>query len=107
LIKVKYISLVNLILDQPLVKELIQHSCTPENMAKELLALQNEKHRARVLQKYDKIREMLGGEGASVKVAKAMVEEYTSLRDAQRYYKTIDTPLGVLKLVSNNDFCWR
>jgi len=104
LVKVKYISLVNLILDQPLVKELIQHSCTPENMAKELLALQNEKHRARVLQKYDKIREMLGGEGASVKVAKAMVEEYTSLRDAQRYYKTIDTPLGVLKLVSNNDF---
>ncbi|MFN7686205.1 MAG: lipid-A-disaccharide synthase [Sphingobacteriales bacterium] len=39
LIKVKYISLVNLILDKPAVKELIQHDLTPENITTELKRL--------------------------------------------------------------------
>lgn len=36
LVKIKYISLVNLIMDKPVVKELIQHELTPENLAAEL-----------------------------------------------------------------------
>lgn len=39
LIKVKYISLVNLIMDKPVVKELIQDELTPENLKKELDSL--------------------------------------------------------------------
>lgn len=36
LIKIKYISLVNLIMDKPVVKELIQHELTVENISQEL-----------------------------------------------------------------------
>ncbi len=35
-IKIKYISLVNLIMDKPIVKELIQHDLTPDNLKKRI-----------------------------------------------------------------------
>ncbi|MDP3435666.1 MAG: lipid-A-disaccharide synthase [Bacteroidales bacterium] len=104
LIKVKYASLVNLILDMPLVKELLQHDCTTEKIADEIKYLLNEKHREKVFKKYAKVREMLGGEGASVKVAASMIEEYNKMRKAQRFYLNIDTPLGTLRLTTDNDY---
>ncbi|MDP3453240.1 MAG: lipid-A-disaccharide synthase [Bacteroidales bacterium] len=104
LIKVKYASLVNLILDQPLVKELLQHDCTPEKIAEEVKSLLNDKRRERVLKKYSKVREMLGGEGASVKVAKSMVEQYREMLNSQRFTISLETPLGLLKLVSDNEY---
>ncbi|HEY4335257.1 MAG TPA: lipid-A-disaccharide synthase, partial [Puia sp.] len=42
LIKVKYISLVNLIMDKPIVKELIQDDLTPANLRRELDSLLND-----------------------------------------------------------------
>ncbi len=104
LVKVKYVSLVNLILDMPLVKELLQHDCTTEKIADEIKYLLNEKHREKILKKYAKVREMLGGEGASVKVAASMIEEYNKMREAQRFYLNIDTPLGTLRLTTDNDY---
>jgi len=104
LVKVKYASLVNLILDMPLVKELLQHDCTTEKIADEIKYLLNEKHREKLFKKYAKVKEMLGGEGASVKVAASMIEEYNKMREAQRFYLNIDTPLGTLRLTSDNDY---
>lgn len=103
LVKVKYASLVNLILDQPVVKELLQHDCTTEKIADEIKHLLNAKNRERVMKKYAKVREMLGGEGASVKVAASMLEEYMKMRENQRYNIQIDTPIGKLRLTSDND----
>lgn len=74
LVNVKYISLVNLIVDRPLVKELIQDQLTPSNLKqtlKELLApLEREKYQ----EGYQELRIRLGEAGASARAAKLMVE---------------------------------
>jgi lipid-A-disaccharide synthase len=50
-IKVKYISLVNLIMDKLVVKELIQHELTPANLQRELNDILNNEERIAVLKK--------------------------------------------------------
>ncbi len=77
LIKVKYISLVNLIMDRPIVKELIQHEFTVEACERELDFLFDEKRRSKMLKAYDELQEVLGGSGASDRVADSMVN-YTN-----------------------------
>ena len=75
-VKLKYISLANLIMDKGLFKELIQHSCTPALISQELdQLLHNQEYRARMMQDYADVRTVLGDAGASAKVAKAMIEE--------------------------------
>lgn len=76
LIKVKYISLVNLIMDRPIVKELIQHALTPENVKKELADLLfNEARKKQLAEDYRQLREKLGGQGrASANAAKIVVD---------------------------------
>ena len=75
-VKLKYISLANLIMDKGLFKELIQHSCTPDLISQELeQLLHNREYRARMMQDYADVRTVLGGAGASAKVARAMTEE--------------------------------
>ena len=75
-VKLKYISLANLIMDKGLFKELIQHSCTPSLISQELeQLLHNKEYRARMMQDYADVRTVLGGAGASAKVAKAMTDE--------------------------------
>lgn len=69
----KYISLVNLIMDEEVVKELIQGECNANRIKKELTAILNPSHREHLLQKYDLLEQKLGGEGASEKVAKLIV----------------------------------
>src|SRR5204863_3157208 len=44
-IRVKYISMVNLIMDKPVVKELIQDELTPENLRRELNEILTNKKR--------------------------------------------------------------
>ncbi|SDL04984.1 lipid-A-disaccharide synthase [Catalinimonas alkaloidigena] len=74
LIKVDYISLVNLIAGREVVKELIQDEFTPSNLMKELdRLLKNETYRQRVLEGYADIREKLGPPGASEKAARLMI----------------------------------
>lgn len=75
-VKLKYISLANLIMDKGLFKELIQHSCTPDLISQELeQLLHNREYRSRMMQDYADVRTVLGGAGASAKVARAMTEE--------------------------------
>lgn len=71
LIKVKYISLVNLIMDKPVVKELIQDNCNPLEIHSELSKVLFNKDTISEL-KLDmfKLKEILGGSGASEKAAK-------------------------------------
>lgn len=73
LIKVKYISLVNLILDQPLVKELIQGEFEEHRLAAELKHILTEK-REGILKGYQTLRSKLGEQGASERAAKVVVE---------------------------------
>jgi lipid-A-disaccharide synthase len=75
LIKVKYISLVNLVMDREVVKELIQHEMTAENMALELKKITVDiKSREKLLEDYAALRKALGGSGASQKTASLIIE---------------------------------
>lgn len=74
LIKIKYISLVNLIMDKLVVKELIQHELTTDNLVKELELLLNDPNRIEQLKKdYAALKELLSAGGhASAKAAKSI-----------------------------------
>ncbi|NDB33794.1 MAG: lipid-A-disaccharide synthase [Flavobacteriia bacterium] len=76
-VKVKYISLVNLILDTPLVKELIQHECNVENISKELYNLTHvEEYKNSITMGYDTLISRLGESGASERIANRMIETF-------------------------------
>lgn len=76
LIKVKYISLVNLVMDREIVKELIQQEMNAENMASELKRIAEEgSARQNLLSEYKTLREKLGGSGASAQTAR-LIHEY-------------------------------
>jgi lipid-A-disaccharide synthase len=71
---IKYISLVNLILDKPAVTELIQEDFNEERLKTELTALLDRKRREKIFEDYYQLEKILGGKGASDKVAKSIVE---------------------------------
>ena len=78
LVKVEFISLVNLINGFLSVREFIQQDCNTRTVADELAALIGDKeHRASVLENYEILAEKLGTPGASEKAAKLMVQ-YTT-----------------------------
>lgn len=73
-IKVKYISLVNLIMNRVVVKELIQEDLNRANISKELDSLLNDPlKRKKVFADYEALRQLLGGHGASETAAKLML----------------------------------
>jgi lipid-A-disaccharide synthase len=78
IITLKFISLVNLIMDREVVKELIQNDFTKENLRVELTNILEEKHRTKLFSEYYELERILGGKGASEKVAKAIVTELAS-----------------------------
>lgn len=74
LVKIRFISLVNLIMDREVVKELIQNDCTPEKISKELESLlHNQTYRKTMLINYDLLDEKMGQAGASAKTADLMI----------------------------------
>ena len=76
IVKIKYISLGNLIVDRLAFKEYIQDDCNAEMLMKEIRALiEDEAYRSHMLKEYSDIRNALGGSGASASVARAMIEE--------------------------------
>ncbi|MBK9177655.1 MAG: lipid-A-disaccharide synthase [Flavobacteriales bacterium] len=73
LVDIKFISLVNLIMDREVVRELIQSELTAKRMADELEELLAEgPERLRMIADFTTLREKLGGPGASAKVASAV-----------------------------------
>lgn len=74
LITLNFISLVNLIMDKEVVKELIQNDLTSENLKLELSRILNGEPREKVLASYQELREKLGGPGASEKTAALLIK---------------------------------
>lgn len=74
LIKVPYISLVNLIADKELVKELIQSELNTKNLIEELSKICSGATRDAMLSEYDSLIDLLGGDGASDKIASEMLK---------------------------------
>ena len=74
-VRVSYISLVNLNMQKEVVRELIQDEMNPDNLRYELEnLLRNEAYIRKIKEDYHHLRELLGGRGASYRVAKAMYE---------------------------------
>ena len=75
MIKVKFISLVNLIMDREVVKELIQGDLNEDNLVKELdQLLHNGKRQRHLLEDYEELKDRLGNVGASGKAAEVIIE---------------------------------
>ena len=64
-VKLKFISLVNLILDKEVVTELIQGDFNTQRLSKEVNKILNTDNRASLLESYDDLEQKLGGIGAS------------------------------------------
>lgn len=73
LVKVKYISLVNLIVNRTLVTELIQGEFNSKTLVREMERL--EANRPKLMKEYDELRKILGGEGASFRAAEIIIGE--------------------------------
>ena len=74
MIKVKFISLVNLVMGREVVKELIQGEMTEANIVKELdQLLHNGKRQRQLLEDYEELKGRLGNAGASEKAAEVIL----------------------------------
>lgn len=80
IITLKYISLVNLIMDKEVVTELIQDECNTFKIKEELHKILDSEKRKVVLEHYEKLEVKLGGIGASQKTAHLIVKELLSER---------------------------
>ena len=72
----KFISLVNIILDKHVVKELIQNNCNKDNLVIELQKILNKSDRFLMLKEYELLHKKLGGKGASKKTAE-LISKYS------------------------------
>jgi lipid-A-disaccharide synthase len=75
IITLKYISLVNLIMDEEVVTELIQDQFNSKNLKIELAKLLDTSRKEILQKKYDELEAKLGGIGASVKTAKLIIKD--------------------------------
>jgi len=74
LVKTKYISLVNLIMDKEVVTELIQNRFNSANLKSELdKILPDNDHRSQMIEDYAVLKQQLGGKGASRRTAELML----------------------------------
>lgn len=74
IITLKFISLVNLIMDKEVVKELIQNDFTSENISRELSSILEKEQQEKLFEAYFELEEKLGGVGASENTAALIVE---------------------------------
>ena len=82
LIRVKYISLVNLVMDKQVVAELIQGDLTENNLVTQLQRLLgNNKVQSQLLDDYMELQSRLGDAGASGKAAAVVVESLRSVEN--------------------------
>lgn len=74
LVDINFISLVNLIMDKEVVKELIQYEMNVENVRSEFEKIIEGEDRERILNDLENLREKLGGLGASHNTATKMLK---------------------------------
>lgn len=74
-INLDYISLVNLIMEREVVKELIQNDFNKKNLKKELSRILSAEHRKRIFADYYELEQKLGGKGASEKTAQIIYQK--------------------------------
>ena len=74
LINVKYISLVNLILNKSLVRELIQNDFNHKYLLKEINYLEDPINVDKALSGYKKLREIIGAKNAADEVEKSIIK---------------------------------
>jgi len=78
-VRVKFVSLVNIVAEKLIVKELLAHLFTVKNIAAELdLILNNTNYRQTMLQNYSIIKKALGEPGTAERAAKKMVKHLRS-----------------------------
>ena len=81
-VKVKYLGMPNVLANDEVVPEFIQHQAKPRAIAKAVLELMgNDSERARMISDFDTIIGRLGEGGASAKAAEAIVEELKNSED--------------------------
>jgi lipid-A-disaccharide synthase len=74
LVNIKYISLVNLVMDSRVVKELIQEDCSGDKISSEIdLMINDYAYRAGMLENYEKLALRMGSAGASERAAELMI----------------------------------
>jgi lipid-A-disaccharide synthase len=79
LVKIDTIGMVNLIAGERIVPELVQDAFTPDAVAREAISLLTDRERtARVKAGLVRVRERLGGSGASRRAAQAILQELRS-----------------------------
>jgi len=80
IVNVKYISLVNLIADKPVVTELVQDKLNTSSLKGELEKILVDENRNRIFRDYAQLRELLGNKGASGLAAGLMISRLKSSR---------------------------
>jgi lipid-A-disaccharide synthase len=84
LVKIKYISLVNLIMDKPVVTELIQDELTVQNIVRELDAvLHNPQRLQQLKQDYEDLKKLLQQGGNASAKAAALIVDFTKASAVQ------------------------
>jgi lipid-A-disaccharide synthase len=79
LVKIKFIGLVNLVMDREVIVELIQADLNRKNLVRELnRLLYDEERKAELKRDYKLLWKELGGSGASARVAKGIYSVFTS-----------------------------
>ena len=74
LVKIRFISLVNLIMDKQVVTELIQEQCNKALLEQNLLAISDGPKREEMLTDYNALSKLMGEPGASLRTAKLIVD---------------------------------
>jgi len=82
LVKVPYISLVNLVMNREVVKELIQQELNSANLARELHFILDKDKRMIMQKDYAGLEQKLGGQGASAKTAAEMWNDIRGLKES-------------------------
>ena len=74
-VKIKYISLVNLIVNKEIIKELVQSRCTKNNIINELTQVLRKKNALTMKEKYDELISLIGSFGTSKRIATDIINK--------------------------------
>src|SRR6266404_7520046 len=95
-LKVRQVNLVNLLLDEPLVCELLGHNCTPKRVAASVAELiRNERVRAAHYEGYDEARRLLeiGGSSPSLRAADQVLDIVAARRRSDNHSLPMEEPI--------------